>query len=331
LARTLLLSGVPAFGALVVICWWLLGREALKPLRRLVRVMRRAETGQASLLADEGRPDELGQAARSFDAMMAALSQSRARLEALYREHMSRAERFACVGELAANLAHEIKNPLAGLSGALELLADDLKCEPHPAEVVQEMRHQVVRLTRTMESLLSYARSPKARLRATDINSALERVLFLVQQQRRAKTSVVRVEFDPAPDLPPVLADPGQLEQVFLNLSLNACQAMNGHGGVLRIHSYRDGGDVIVRVADSGPGIPVDVRPHIFEPFFTTKPDGTGLGLAVSARVISEHGGTINFECPPEGGTIFAVTLRVSPTARVADAPDGPSVEVVQT
>jgi signal transduction histidine kinase len=221
LARTLAGSAMVAFVVLMAIALWLLGREAVKPLHRLVGVMRRAEAGDLTVRADEGRPDELGVAARGFDATLAALRRSQAELEAFYRERMVRADRFAAVGEIATSLAHEIKNPLAGLSGALELLAEDLAKDPRQAEVVSEMRHQVARLTHTMESLLSFARPAKAKLRSTDVNGSIEKVLFLIGQQSRG--GPVSVVPQLAPALPQVLADPFQLEQVFLNICLNAC------------------------------------------------------------------------------------------------------------
>ena len=205
--------------------------------------------------ADEGRPDELGIAARGFDAMIAALRRSQAELEAFYRERMVRADRFAAVGEIATGLAHEIKNPLAGLSGALELLSEDLAANPQHAEVVGEMRHQVQRLTHTMESLLSFARPPKAKLRSTDVNGTLDKVLFLIRQQTR--NGVVTVDPRARARTSPVLADPSQLEQVFLNICLNACQAMVAQrGGTLTVRSRPGEGNVIVEICDTGPGIP---------------------------------------------------------------------------
>jgi signal transduction histidine kinase len=292
---------------LLAIAWWLIGREAVAPLHRLVASMKRAEAGDLTVRADEGRPDEMGVAARGFDATLAALRRSQAELEAFYRERMVRADRFATVGEMATGLAHEIKNPLAGLSGALELLAEDLSGNPRQADVVLEMRHQVTRLTNTMESLLSFARPPKARLRDTDLNSTLEKVLFLVRQQRRLAAVHVETELG---EVPHVLADPHQLEQVFLNVCLNACQAMGGAGGRLTVRSRVGEGRVIVDVEDTGPGIPENVRPNLFKPFFTTKREGNGLGLAISARIVAEHGGNIGYRCPPGGGTIFTVTLQ---------------------
>jgi len=282
------------------------------PLQRLIRLMKRAESGDLSVRADEGRADELGAAARGFDAMLAALRRSRAELEALYHERMVRADRFAAVGELATGLAHEIKNPLAGLSGALELLAEDLAGSPRQAEVVGEMQHQVSRLVNTMEGLLSYARPPRTRLRTTDVNATLEKVLFLVAQQRSAASVAISTHL---PDsLPAALADPSQLEQVVLNLCLNACQAMNGRGR-LAVRSFEVEGGVAIEIEDDGPGIPPEVRRHVFQPFFTTKSEGTGLGLAISARIVADHGGHIGYRCPPSGGTAFTVTLRRAPAA----------------
>jgi signal transduction histidine kinase len=275
--------------------------------------MRRAEAGDLTVRADEGRPDELGIAARGFDATLAALRRSQSELEAFYRERMVRADRFAAVGEIATGLAHEIKNPLAGLSGALELLAEDLQENLRHAEMVGEMQHQVQRLTQTMESLLSYARPAKAKLRATDVNGSIEKVLFLVNQQSRNGGVAVRSELAGA--LPPVLADPFQLEQVFLNICLNACQAM-GQAGTLTVRSRPGEGTVAVEIEDTGPGIPADVRAQIFKPFFTTKRQGNGLGLAISARIIADHGGHIGYRCPPEGGTTFTVTLKQARSAR---------------
>ena len=308
LAETLALSAAGALVVLLTIILWLLGSEAVKPVQRLVEAMRRAEAGELTVRADEGRSDELGVAARGFDATLAALRRSQAELEAFYRERLVRADRFAAVGEVATGLAHEIKNPLAGLSGALELLAEDLASNPRHAEVVGEMRHQVQRLTHTMESLLSFARPPKAKLRSTEVNGTLEKVLFLIRQQCRG--TLVEVQPELGEGLPQVMADPSQLEQVFLNLCLNAVQAMSERGGTLTVRSRMGDGHVFVEVADTGPGIPADLRGSVFKPFFTTKREGNGLGLAISARIVAEHGGHIGYRCPPEGGTTFTITLQ---------------------
>jgi hypothetical protein len=168
-----------------------------------------------------------------------------------------------------------------------------------------------------MESLLNFARPPQPLMRSTDLNATLQNVLFLVQQQRNK--AAIEIRTDLAADLPPMMVDAAQLEQVFLNLCLNGLQAIEG-GGVLTVRSRPTETGCTVEVADTGPGIPVEIRPSVFRPFFTTKRNGSGLGLAISARIVADHGGHIDFQCPQTGGTVFYVHLRspMEPKERVA-------------
>ena len=310
LTATLMLAAIPSLLFLIGVSWWLLGREAVRPIQRLVSAMERAEAGETNVKADEGRKDEFGVAARKFDATLASLRNTQAELEKAYEGRMERADRFAMVGQMATGLAHEIKNPLAGLSGALELLAEDLVASPQQSEVVAEMRHQVQRLTDIMGGLLSVARPPRAMLRDTDVNSALEKVFFLVSQQHSKTTVAFHRQFDP--HLPKVTADPAQLEQVLLNIGLNAFQAVSPRGGTVTIRTQVRDHEVEIEFADDGPGIAPALRPSIFTPFFTTRSNGTGLGLALSMRLISEHGGKLWFECPSQGGTRFFIRLPIA-------------------
>ena len=312
LAWTLGLAALPSLLVLLAIAWWLLGREATQPLHRLLGVMKAAASGRYDVTSDEGRPDEMGDVSRGFDAVLSALHKSQAENEALYRQRLERADRFALVGEIATGLAHEIKNPLAGLSGALEILADDLGSARPTGELLGEMRRQVSRLAKTMDRLLGFARPQAPRLQDVDLSACLENVLFLVAHQRAE--AGVRIARELASGLPAVRADGGQLEQVFLNLCLNSCQAMAASGGILTARTFARFGEVVVEVRDTGPGIPVEARPHVFEPFFTTRGDGNGLGLSISARIVTEHGGRISFICPPGGGTIFSVSLPIAQT-----------------
>jgi signal transduction histidine kinase len=307
LATTLLATALPAFFVLLLVTGWLLRREVIRPLHGLVGAMQRARAGELTVEADNLRPDELGVAARGFDDTLRALREAHAEVESFYRERMLQADRFATVGELATGLAHEIRNPLAGLSGALEVLADDFHGTAEQKDVVVEMQHQVARLSRIMDSLLNFARPPQPLMRPTDVNETLRNVIFLVQQQRNKSPIEIRSELDPA--LAPVIADSSQLEQVFLNLCLNGVQAITG-GGVLVIRSRATETGTTVEIQDSGPGIPPEIRQSVFRPFFTTKRNGSGLGLAISARIVADHGGHIDFQCPPGGGTVFFVHLR---------------------
>ena len=310
LARVLALTGVPALLALLGVAAWLLRREVVQPVHQLIAVMRKAAEGALDVRADVGRPDEIGIAARGFDSALAALRSAQLELESFYRERMIHADRFATVGELATSLAHEIKNPLAGLSGALEVLAEDLARSPEQADVVDEMRHQVTRLAKIMDALLSFARPPRPQPRPTDLNAIVRKVLFLIERQRRRTPIELRLELTEG--LPLVQADPAQLEQVFLNLCLNGVQAMESSGGTLTVRTSRQDEHVIVEIADTGAGIPAEVRPHLFKPFFTTKGNGSGLGLAISARIVAEHNGHIDYVNPSEGGTVFRIRLRLN-------------------
>jgi len=318
LTLTLTLAAVPSLLLLLGVAWLLLGNDAVKPIQRLVAAMRRAEAGEV-VRADEGRPDEIGEAARRFDGTLEALRLSQAELEQTYEERMVRADRLAIVGQMATGLAHEIRNPLAGLSGALELLLEDFRDQPQRAEVLAEMRHQVERLSRIMDALLSFARPPRAQLQPADVNAALQNVLFLVARQKQ--TASVRIEPHLGAGLPKVQADPAQIEQVFLNICLNAARALDGKGGTISVASRLRDAEVVVEISDTGPGIPEAIRPNIFTPFFTTHSNGTGLGLAISNRIVTEHGGRLWFQCPPAGGTTFVVTLPVEgPAAAVKPA-----------
>lgn len=316
LASILAVAALVALVLLVGSSWVLLGHEAVKPIQNLVAAMRRAEGGDTQVRADNGRPDEFGVASRGFDDMLAALKKSQQVLQQVHEERMIKADRFAMIGQMATGLAHEIRNPLAGLSGALELLSDEMKDSPHRTEMLQEMQHQVSRLEGIMEGLLNFARPPRAQLRATQVNVALSKALFLMRQRRDVR---VMVTAELTADLPTVHADAGQLEQVFLNLCLNAFQAMEGKEGTLTVRSFLRGDKVVVTIADTGPGIPPEVRPHLFTPFFTTRTNGTGLGLAMSARMLAQHGGQLEFECPESGGTVFSILLPTTPAPR-ADA-----------
>ncbi|MBI2378810.1 MAG: sensor histidine kinase [Deltaproteobacteria bacterium] len=305
LRDTLLLVGIPGLVVFVLLLWWLLDREAIAPLERLAGVMKSTELGDASVRADLGLPGEIGIVAKGFDDTMSALRSSQAKVEVLYQEHMSRAARLATIGELSLFLAHEIRNPLAGLSSALEILAADVKGTSREA-VVDEMQHQVMRLNGTMESLLSYARPQRVKLRTLNVNDRVERVLFLIAQ----RSNGVTIRRDLRAERP-VRADGAQIEQVLLNLCLNSVQAM-AEGGTLTVRTSIADERVSVEVEDTGPGISTEARESLFRPFFTTKQNGTGLGLAIAERIVAEHGGLLSYECPADGGTLFRFDLQVA-------------------
>ena len=233
-------------------------------------------------------------------------------------------ERGSRVGELAAvaaGLAHEIKNPLGGIKGAAQLLADTLASDPEGLRFTALITREVDRVSALLEQLLELTRPPRLRLGAVNIHKLLQEVLTL-ERAAAADALTLRCNFDPS--LPDVWADEAQIRQVFLNLVKNALEAMDRKGTLTittrmetDFHVRAAGQDrsrkyLSVDVEDSGPGIEPEDYERIFTPFFTTKNKGTGLGLAVSHRLVTQHGGLLRVESEPGRWTRFRVSLPVA-------------------
>lgn len=229
------------------------------------------------------------------------------------------AERLAALDGVAAGLAHEIRNPLGGIKGAAQLLRTGLH-DPELLHCTDLIIREVERLAGLVDQLRDLGSPPPLALRAINIHRVLRDVLDLEQQASHWDAIAVVAAFDPS--LPAVVGDPAQLHQVFLNLVRNAAEAMAGHGTITLATrmdgSYRIRRDgerarfLAVTVADSGPGIPEADLSRIFAPFFSTKNRGSGLGLALCHRIVTQHGGTLTYDPPPGGGARFRVTLPVS-------------------
>jgi hypothetical protein len=322
---TVLLAGlVLAAGAAV-----LMTRLVDRRIARLADAMARVEAGDLGVRAVPGGQDELGQLAENFNTMVDRLSVARQEIETYHRQRLARAERLASLGELAASLAHEIKNPLAGIAGAVRVMADELPGTDQRKEIMEEILDQVHRLDKTVQDLLAFARPATPALVPCDVHQVLDRVLILLAQDPAARTVRIVRAYDT--DLPPVDADGKQLGQVFLNLLLNAVQAMPDGGQITLQTALRgvngtdgsgfaaNGQAVEVRLCDTGPGIPAHLVSEVFTPFFTTKPRGAGLGLSICRRIVEDHGGRIEVESPTGQGATFRVVLPL----RAADSRQG--------
>jgi len=215
-------------------------------------------------------------------------------------------ERLAAVGEMAAHVAHEVRNPLAGIRAACEVLFSGIDNPEERKEIGEEVLHQIDRLSGTVSELLVFAAPRAIETRACDLNHVIARVLSLFEED--AAASDVRVERALQPDLPEVSIDAAAFEQVIYNLLINAAQAM-GQGGRIGIGTSLADEGVEIRVRDSGGGIPADVQELLFQPFFTTRTEGTGLGLAIARKIVVAHGGTITASNPPGGGAEFRIRL----------------------
>jgi len=221
-------------------------------------------------------------------------------------------ERLSALGNLAAAVAHEVRNPLNAISMGLQRL----KVEFQPTDDREQYSHltdlmlgEVHRLNAIVEQFLSLARPIEIKAEALPVPEVLRELAAL--EDGDAKRSKVQIRVNAAPDLPPLKADPSHLSQVLLNLMLNGLQAMP-EGGTLTLEAKTSNSSFLIAVTDTGPGIAAEDRQRIFEPYFTTKPKGTGLGLAISRRLIEAHGGKLTAADKSGAGCRFEISLPLN-------------------
>jgi two-component system, NtrC family, sensor kinase len=255
------------------------------------------------------RNDEIGDLGRNFNHMMEQLRESREEIERLHHTQISRAEHLATLGEMAAGLAHEIRNPLAGIAGVIEIIGRDLPSTSPARAVVKDVRLEIAQIDRILTDLLETARPHPPHVSRGNLNTTVEHTVMLVRQQVLSRP--IKIELERAPDLPEVEHDSDQIHQVLLNLLLNAVQAIEG-AGTVRVEIGSREGCASVVVSDSGRGIPPQDLSNIFRPFFTTKGNGTGLGLSLARRIVEEHHGRIEVTSVVGKGSQFEVLLPFS-------------------
>src|SRR6266568_368944 len=220
------------------------------------------------------RNDEIGDLGRHFNGMVQQLRESREEIEHLHRTQMSRAEHFATLGELATGLAHEIRNPLAGIAGVIEIIGRDLPSTSPARSVVKDVRQEIARINHIVTDLLQTARTHPPKGSKSDLNTTVEHAVMLGRQQALAKSVDIALHKDPT--LPEVEHDSDQIHQVLLNLLLNSLQAIDQNGKIT-VSLEAQGKTAVIQITDNGRGIAPDQLPNIFRPFYTTKGDGTGL------------------------------------------------------
>ncbi len=221
-----------------------------------------------------------------------------------------RSEKLASLGKLAAGVAHEINNPLTGILTNSSLLLEDLSETDPKREDVEVIVKETIRCREIVKRLLDFAKQIAPQKKLTNINTLIENIILLVRNQTSFRN--IKIEKNLSSDIPDIMIDPDQVQQVFINIILNASEAMT-RGGELTIDSKMDsnGNSIVVSIKDTGPGIPEHLHEKIFDPFFTTKEQGTGLGLSISYGIIEQHGGTINLETEIAKGTTFTIQLPI--------------------
>jgi signal transduction histidine kinase len=302
----LLVAGAGAVaicGALLVVLTYTVQRPMVELQQKI------AQLGSGDLnvsVSFAHRNDEIGDLGRNFNQMVKQLRESQEEIERLHRTQMSRAEHFATLGEVATGLAHEIRNPLAGIAGVIEIIGRDLPSSSPARAVVKDVRQEIARINHIVTDLLQTARPHPPKVRKSDLNTTVEHAVMLGRQQAMAKGIEISLHKDPS--LPEVEHDSDQIHQVLLNLLLNSQQAIDAKGKI-EVNVERRGSNAVIEVKDNGRGIAPEHLPNIFRPFYTTKGDGTGLGLSLARRIVEDHHGRIDATSTVGKGTTFAVVL----------------------
>ncbi len=277
-----------------------------RPVRRVMEAMHAVRSGDLDVRVPVDRRDDLGDMAESFNQVVDALKKARNEIQARHEAGMARAEQMAVVGEIASGLAHEVKNPIAGISSALEVvLAEKGPDDPH-REILVQIGAEVRRISGIITQLLDYARPRPLRPDWIDLDLLLADLKAIFTPQCQKSGAAFYVEAPPAPGR--MFADPGVLRQVLLNLLQNALQAA-GAGGRVTLAVEAEPMEVAFRVVDTGPGLPPEARARLFQPFFTTKPGGTGLGLSIVHRHVTGMGGTVEAGSDEGKGACFTIRL----------------------
>ncbi|HYA87942.1 MAG TPA: ATP-binding protein [Nitrospirota bacterium] len=286
-----------------------LTRFVSNPIQELITTMERAERGLEARV-DVKSSDDIGRLGEAFNSLLTKLERARRRVERYHYEQMKRADRLASIGEMAAGIAHEIKNPLAGIAGVIQVLKKDHAVGDQKWAVLDEVLSQVERMDKAVRNLLSFTRPPEPKMTLVDINELINKLLdFLMPQFSR--NSIV-VERRLSPGLPWLTLDPDLMQQALINISLNAIQSMPD-GGKFTVETIamkpvgEKPGSVKIVMDDTGMGISSENLSKIFSPFFTTRQQGTGLGLSITQRIIEQHSGEISVMSSFGKGASFTI------------------------
>jgi signal transduction histidine kinase len=284
-----------------------------RPIREISDTMKRVEGGDMdarSVLATGGGIGSLG---KGLNSMLSELQRMKKEQEEYHREEMRKVEKLATLGEIAAAIAHDIKNPLAGISGAIQVLSDEFAPNDPRREIIYEVLSEIERLDKSVKNLASFARPPEPHFIKTPLDALVERSVSLVSSL--AARQGVDVNVVPQNGSAEVSVDPDQIQQVFYNIMLNAIQAMPG-GGSLTIKTLvkTEQGRVEISFADTGQGIAEEDLDKIFKPFYSTRRTGTGLGLALCMNIMEKHYGKIIVDSKMGAGSDFLVILNLEGT-----------------
>ena len=288
----------------------------VKPLKKLQRHVHQIKSQVENIAEGRPRPfpliehskgnDEIAELSRGFNDLILRLNEAKARLYEMHQWQLQQADRLATTGEMAAGIAHEIKNPIAGIVGALQVLKSDYPVFNSKHEIINEMLSQLDRMDQSVNDLLSYARPKPPELSSVRVHEIVERTLTLLSHLLEKNNIKIETHLN-ASDAR-IFADTKQIQQVLWNILLNAVQAIE-KDGIISISTLKQGDNVHIVVKDSGAGISDEHLSNIFKPFYTTKHKGTGLGLPICKQIIEEHRGNIVIDTIVGAGTTVKITL----------------------
>ena len=251
--------------------------------------------------------NELALLAKDFNEMLDKFQKTQEKLVSCHRKEIKNSKKLANVGEMAARLAHEIRNPITGIANAIEIIVDGINDEENKP-ILEEIQRQANRVNGAVSNLLIYSRSSEIEVQERDINELVKSLVFFLQNQNHNKA--IYFELNLQDNIPEFNFDHEKLENALLNLGLNAIQAIPNSGTVTYKTSYDASiNEVRIAVADTGIGVSEDILPKIFSPFFTTRTEGTGLGLAIVKDIVDKHQGEIWVDNNLEGGSTFVISI----------------------
>lgn len=278
-------------------------RFLIRPFRELLKGSELFSKGNLDYRIPENMTGEFSVLAKSFNKMAEELS--------IHIDRLRKAERSQMMAEVAAGLAHEIKNPLTGIKGTLEVFSKDIDLSEEDKAVFEETLFQIKKLDVLAKSFLEYARPPSPQCVKACINEVINTAIsFLIRHNLHKNIENVNIVRELDESLPDISIDPIQMQQVFLNLAINALDAMP-EGGTLIFKTSHNDKYVMVDVSDTGQGLDEEVKDKIFQPFFTTKTRGLGIGLSISKRFIELHGGEVVITKSGKDGTTFKISLPI--------------------
>ena len=318
-----LLSDLVIVGLIIIfiaaISGVVVSRKFTAPLESLSAAVRKVAKGDFSVNVDIQSRDEIGQLSTSFNDMADELMERERSLKSAQLA-LLQSEKMAAVGTLSAGLAHEVKNPLSAVLGYAQLSKRKLEQPEVIKQHLDTIENETRRCNEIISNLMQFSRQEKGEFTDVTVNGVVEKSVGIVDHQLGLNN--VHVNMELAPDIPEIIGNPNQLQQVLMNLAINAQQAMAPDGGTVDIVTYCDDEKVYISVSDTGPGINEEVAKKIFEPFYTTKAagEGTGLGLSVTYGIIQDHKGDIRVERADSGGARFVIELPLHITRELVSS-----------